>query len=131
MPFVSIKIAGPSLAPEQIQVLQQQVTDLMAGILRKKAELTAVLIEQAPIAGWSVGSHPVRVAAHLDAKITAGTNSEEEKARFIAEAADVLKKLLGADLPVATYVVVDEIPGDAWGYSGLTQDFRRKQAVSG
>ncbi|HEV2673426.1 MAG TPA: tautomerase family protein [Aliidongia sp.] len=128
MPFVLIKIAGPTLAAEQVRRLQEATTDLMAGVLGKKPELTAVLVEQVAIAGWSVGRAPACAAAHLDAKVTAGTNSAEEKARFIAQANALLRGVLGADLPVASYVVVDELPADAWGYDGLTQDHRRQAA---
>ncbi len=130
MPFVNIKIAGPTLAHEQVSRLQQRTTDLMADVLGKKPELTAVLVEQVAIQGWCVGRGPVRVAAHLDAKITAGTNTAEQKARFIAEANALLRAVLGAELPVASYVVVDEVAGDAWGYDGLTQDHRRHAGIS-
>src|SRR3954463_2922142 len=120
MPFVHIRIAGPSLAPEQLRRLQQGTTDLMAETLGKDAGLTAVLVEPAPIAGWAVGRRPVATAAHLAAKVTAGSNSAPDKARFIAKAARLLKEVLGSGLPVATYVVVEEIAADAWGYDGLT-----------
>jgi 4-oxalocrotonate tautomerase len=128
MPFVNIKVAGPTLAVDQITRLQQGATELMARVLGKKPELTAVLVEQVPLQGWAVGAGTVRVAAHLDAKVTAGTNTFEEKSRFIAEANALLKQVLGAELPVASYVVVDEVPGDAWGYDGLTQEYRRLAA---
>jgi len=36
----------------------------------------------------------------------------------------LLKSVVGAAPPVATYVVIDEVPGDAWGYDGLTQAHR-------
>jgi 4-oxalocrotonate tautomerase len=125
MPFISIKIAGPTLAPEQIQLLQAQTTALMSEVLHKKAELTAVLVEQVPTAGWSVSANAVPVAAHLEATITAGSNSGDEKARFVAAASQMLKSVLGAKLPVATYTVIQEIPADTWGYDGLTQAGRR------
>ena len=125
MPFISIKIAGPTLTPEQIKMLQMQTTALMAEVLHKKAELTAVSIEQGPATGWSVGAKAVPVAAHLEAAITAGTNSADEKARFIAEAARMLKSVLSAELSLATYVVLQDIPADSWGYDGLTQAARR------
>jgi 4-oxalocrotonate tautomerase len=131
MPFISIKIAGPTLAPEQIKTLQTQTTTFMKEILRKKAELTAVLVEQVPVAGWSVGANAVPIGAHLAAVITAGTNSEPEKARFIAATAEMLKSVLAAGLPVATYVVLQEVTAEAWGYDGLTQAERRNRAQSG
>lgn len=125
MPFVNIKIAGPTLTPDQVRQLQERTTGLMAGVLGKKPELTAVLVEQVAAQGWAVGGTPVPVAAHLDAKVTAGTNTPDEKARFVAEANALLRQVLGAELPVASYVVVDEIAGDSWGYGGLTQEYRR------
>ncbi|WP_197430613.1 tautomerase family protein, partial [Methylobacterium sp. CCH5-D2] len=84
----------------------------------------AVLVEPVAVAGWTVGGAAVGCGAHLDAKITRGTNSAEEKARFIAAAHALLAEVLGPDLPLATYVVVDEVPGEAWGYAGLTQAHR-------
>ena len=125
MPFVHIRIAGPKLQPQQIETLQKDATHLMASVMRKKAELTAVLVESHSATNWSVGGAPVPLAAHLDVKVTAGTNSVEEKAEFVRQAHDLLKSALGADLPLATYVVIDEVPADAWGYGGLTQEARR------
>jgi 4-oxalocrotonate tautomerase len=124
MPFINVKLAGMTLAPEQTHRLQTEITSLMASVLRKKAELTSVLVEQVPAAGWSIGGKPLTVAAHLDAKVTAGTNTVDEKARFVAAAHALLKAVLGPDLPTATYVVVDELPANAWGYDGLTQAHR-------
>jgi 4-oxalocrotonate tautomerase len=124
MPFINVRLAAPALEPDQIARIQQSVTLAMANILSKKAELTAVLVEHVPTGSWSVGGQPVAVAAHLDAKVTAGTNSTEEKARFINEAHKMLKDVLGPELPIATYVVVHEVPRDAWGYEGLTQAHR-------
>jgi 4-oxalocrotonate tautomerase len=130
MPFISIKIAGPTLAPEQVSLLQDSTTNLMANVLGKKPELTSVLVEQVAVQGWSVGRRHVHVAAHLDAKITAGTNTPDQKARFIAEANALLRSVLGDELPVASYVVIDEVAGDAWGYGGLTQEHRRQAATA-
>lgn len=130
MPFVNIKIAGPALPPERIIQLQRAVTSLMAGVMRKKGELTAVLVEQTPSSAWSIGGETVAVAAHLDVKVTEGTNSAVEKASFIADAHALLKDALGPDLPLATYIVVDEVPGNAWGYDGQTQA-QRAGAIMG
>ncbi len=125
MPFVNIKVAAAQLTAEQIRRLQEDATDLMANVLSKSPELTAVLVEQVTKEGWSVGRKAVGIAAHLDAKVTAGTNTPEQKALFVAKANRLIHEVLGNDLPLATYVVIDEIPGNAWGYDGLTQDHRR------
>ena len=87
----------------------------------QEPELTAVLVEQVDAASWTVGGEPASVAAYLDLKVTAGTNTEAEKARFVAGAMQLLRDVLGSDLSPVTYVVVHEVPGDAWGWDGQTQ----------
>jgi len=128
MPFVNIKIAGPTLAPDQVQRLQREATRLMAEVMRKNHELTAVLVEQVDGASWTVGAVPVQVAAHLDVKVTAGTNTEAEKRGFVAEAMRLLRSVIGPDLHPVCYVVVHEVAADAWGYDGRTQADRAKEA---
>ena len=124
MPFVNIKIAGLTLAPEQVQRLQSEATRLMAEVMRKNFQLTAVQVEQVAASGWTVGGVPVKTAAHLDVKVTGGTNTADEKRRFIAEATDLLRTVVGPTLNPVTYVVVDEIAADTWGYGGMTQAAR-------
>ena len=128
MPFVNIKVAGPTLAPEQVRRLQQDATGLMAEILHKNPELPAVLVQQAPAACWTVGGNQVKAAAHLDVKVTEGTNTAEEKERFIAAAMELFRSVLGDALDPVAYVVVHEVPGDAWGWDGLTQAHRAQAA---
>lgn len=129
MPFVHIRIAGTELRLEEIESLQKGATQLMASVMRKKAELTAVLVETHEATRWSIGGQPVPCAAHLDVKVTAGTNSADEKAEFVRQAHDLLKSAFDASLPLATYVVIDEVAADAWGYGGLTQETRRITAA--
>ena len=128
MPFVNIKVAGPTLTPEQVRQLQQGATGLMADVMRKKRELTAVLVEQMPAACWTVGGDQVAAAAHLDVKVTEGTNTAEEKGRFIAAALELFRSVLGGTLCPVAYVVVHEVPGDAWGWDGSTQEHRAQVA---
>ena len=117
MPFVRLTITGPETGPETVAALQRGITALMAEVLGKRADLTAVLVEPAPAAGWSVGGVAVPRAAH-------GTNTAQEKALFVAAAHELLVRTLPGPLPLATYVVVQEVPADAWGYGGLTQAAR-------
>ncbi len=124
MPFVRITVSGPALAPEQVSLLHTEMTELMSSTLGKRADLTSVLVEQVAIAGWAIGGTPVRVAVHVDATVTAGTNSPEQKARFIEETMRLLKSVVGPELHPATYVVVTEVPANSWGYDGRTQESR-------
>ncbi|CAO4144906.1 hypothetical protein LPLAFNJD_LOCUS1810 [Methylorubrum aminovorans] len=125
MPFVRLTIAGLETGPAIVADLQRGITALMAEVLGKRADLTAVLVEAAPAGGWSVGGAAVAPAAHVEARMTQGTNTAEEKAQFVAAAHDLLVRTLPGPLPLATYVVVQEVPADAWGYGGLTQAARR------
>jgi 4-oxalocrotonate tautomerase len=129
MPFVNIKITGPRLAADQIRSLQQGATRLMSEVMRKRPELTAVLVEQVASGSWSVGGIPVQVSAHLAVNVTQGTNSQEEKERFVAEAMSLLKDVLGTDLGPVTYVVVHELPGGDWGWNGQTQARRADKST--
>ena len=131
MPFVNIKVAGPTRAAEQILRLQQGATRLMVEVMRKEHRLVAVLVEQVPVAGWSVGNEPARAAAYLDVKVTAGSNTADEQARFVAEAMALLRDVIGPDLDPVAYVVVHELPGAAWGWDGQTQAHRAEVAKAG
>ncbi len=125
MPFIRITIAGPSLEPAQVRALQRDTTAQMASILGKNAALTNVLVEQAAPAAWSIGGEIAEVGAYVDAKITEGTNTDEEKARYIAAAIAMLRDALGPSVPKASYVVVHDLAGESWGYDGVTQAARR------
>lgn len=127
MPFINVKVAGQPLAQGQVRSIQTGVTALMADILHKVGPLVGVLIEEVPLAGWSVGGEPVACAAQVDAIISAETNTPEEKGRFIAETSRLLKEVLGSGLAVVSYVVVHEVPKDSWGYDGLTQADRAQK----
>ena len=62
----------------------------------------------------------------MDATVSAGTNTADEKSSFIAEANRLLKTVLGADLTEVSYIVIHEVPKDSWGYDGLTQAERAR-----
>jgi 4-oxalocrotonate tautomerase len=126
MPFINVKVAGQPLEESQTTAIQHGITSLMAEVLNKKAPLTAVLVEQVPISGWTVGGAGVPRAAHVDATVSEGTNTSEQKARFIAQTNALLRKVLGSDLPLVTYVVIHDVSQDSWGYGGLTQANRAK-----
>ncbi len=128
MPFINVKVAGEPLSQSQVAEIQEGVTALMADELHKVRLLVSVLVEQVPLAGWSVGAQPVERAAQLDAVISAGSNSPEEKARFIAKSNQLLKSILGPELSPVTYVILHDVPKDGWGYDGLTQEHRAKQS---
>lgn len=131
MPFIHIRLAGRAIPQTMLETLSREAVTLSSSLLRKRAEVTSVLIEPISIVGpgtngregglWTVGAVAPPVAAHLEIAITAGTNTPTEKAAFIAAAAEMLRHALGDGLSPATYVVVREIGGDCWGYDGRSQ----------
>ncbi len=128
MPLIQIAIAGPTPAPAIVSRLQAETTALMRDILRKQAPLTVVAISQLPEGALSANGLGVSLGAFLEATVTAGTNTDDEKAAFIAAAEAMLRDALGRlDAPV--YVIVQEIPATDWGYDGRTQAARRHDAA--
>jgi 4-oxalocrotonate tautomerase len=131
MPTVLLRVA-PLQNPERYAVLAHALTELTARVLHKRREVTAVVIDDLPAAHWHVGGEPLhqhasQAAAWLQIDITAGTNTVDEKARFVAEAWAVLRHHLaqGQPLAEASYVTVRELPATDWGYGGQTQAQRR------
>ncbi|HUH85591.1 MAG TPA: hypothetical protein VLX85_13355 [Stellaceae bacterium] len=127
MPFIRISVLGPTLALEQIHRLQRVTTDLMTSVMRKPLEGTAVLVEQIGQGGWSIANAPVPAAAHVEATIGLGTNSPEEKARFMAEMMQLLRAVLGRELREETYITLHEFDHDSYGRGGLTRAERSRR----
>lgn len=126
MPFIRITTTATPPAALQ-QALCGRATDLIFELMGKRHEVTSVLLQSVPAAGWTIGAAPLppgRHAAHCDIHITAGTNTVEEKAAMIRAMHAALGEALGA-LPEATYVVVHEFAATDWGYDGRTQADRR------
>jgi 4-oxalocrotonate tautomerase len=124
MPLIQITLTGPQADPLTVSRLQQQTTHLMQTILHKEAAVTVVSVTQLPAGAFSAGGEPVATGASLQAMITAGTNSETDKAAFIFAANAMLTAAIGS-LAVPIYVALLELPADSWGYDGQTQAARR------
>ena len=127
MPTLTLKLAAPQ-DRERDQALATALTRITAATLGKRAEVTAVLIEELPVARWFIGAQPVeRPTALLEISITAGTNTAAQKAAFIEAAFAELQARLapGASLEDASYVIVRELAATDWGYGGKTQKARQ------
>jgi 4-oxalocrotonate tautomerase len=126
MPTLTLRIT-PLHNPHHYAALARQLTDLTARVLRKRPEVTAVMMDDLPAARFCIGGQAsTQTAACLEIDITAGTNSAQEKQQFVHEAYALLGRLLG-DLHPASYCIVRELPAGDWGYGGLTQQERRLQ----
>lgn len=131
MPTLQLKISPPQ-TPALYAELARELTAITADILGKRPEVTAVMIEELPVARWYVGSTPVqRPTAWLEISISAGSNTVAQKTAFIEAAFAALQDLLGDGhaLEPASYVIVRELPASDWGYGGRTQSARRTHSI--
>lgn len=133
MPFLHLQLAPAPGVDVDDSALALTLTRLATELLHKRAPVTAVRVERVAPQSWFIGGLPVlhrlQSTAHLQIQITAGTNSVDEKARFVEAVFEELATLLGGLHP-ASYVVVHEIAADAWGYGGLTQAARQAGAAT-
>lgn len=132
MPYIRVTVSDPDLAPARRDALAQGLTGLAVSALGKSAARTTVHLNLVPATDYFVAGRAVREAtgAHVEVSITAGTNNAAEKARFIAEAYELLRTTLGALPPVAG-VALYELDPESYGYNGVTQfDHYRRVARS-
>ncbi|MBI2768197.1 MAG: 4-oxalocrotonate tautomerase [Burkholderiales bacterium] len=128
MPTLNLRVA-PLQNPDRYTALAHALTRITHDILGKRAEVTAVTIEDLPAARWHVNGRPVeRPTAMLEISITQGTNTANEKRAFIEAAFGELQRQLAHSgaLEEASYVIVRELPASDWGYDGVTQLDRKR-----
>ena len=136
MPLITVTVATPHLKVLPRAEIAATVTDLAARLLRKDPKVTAVIVERVAPENWFAGGPSLLeswlASFWIDVHVTDGTNTREEKEEFIAALFPAMEKLLGP-LHEESYVHVDEVRGDAYGYGGLTQARRhspRKLALA-
>ena len=129
MPFIDIAVAGAEIAPAARRELIAETTRLMREVLGKRQEVTAVRLTQVDAGLWGIGGLPLDegsgVTVHMDVKITQGTNSAPEKQAMVAAGHALLRRLF-PQAAEASYVIIHELPPEAWGYDGLSQMERIK-----
>lgn len=126
MPYFNLAIGQP-VEPETRAFLARSTTSLIAELLGKRAEVTAVRIDDLPAGHWFIAGEPAAalgIPLQATLYITAGTNTTAEKAGFIAQLDRLLRDTFGA-VPEASYIVIHELAADDWGYGGQTQAGRR------
>ena len=135
MPCLDIRLTAPCL-PEKVAQVATRMTDLTVEILGKRREVTAAVVQCIAPGHWTVGGASLNAAGNgsffLEVNVTQGSNTPAQKAAFVAAAFTAAEAILGR-LDAASYVIVREIPADAWGYQGLTQAARavRRTAIAG
>lgn len=126
MPILTVKV-GAVRTPELTQRIAATLLELTASILRKDPRLTSIAIEYVDPADWIVGGRSLaeqrKTSVFFDIRVTDESNTRDEKARYIREAHAALARLLG-DLHEESYIHVIDARAGAYGYGGLTQEYR-------
>lgn len=127
MPLITVTYSSSRNAPSLKADIAAAVTELTANILHKDPKVTAIIVKSADPADWFAGGKSLaeqKLASFwLDIHVTEGTNTKDEKAVYIAAMFARMGELLGP-LHNESYLHVDEVKGDAYGFGGLTQERR-------
>ena len=127
MPLITMTYSSPQPTPSTKADLAAAISDLTARILRKDPKVTAIIVTAVDAADWFAGGRSLAeqgLASYwLDIHVTEGTNTKDEKAAYLAAVFARMGELLGPLHP-ETYLHVDEVRGDAYGFGGLTQERR-------
>ena len=130
MPILNVKVSVPK-SRETIGHISEMLLELTSRILKKKREVTAIVIEFADPDSWIVGGKSLsehgKHSFYFDIKITDETNTKDEKAQYIREAFAGFSRLLG-DVHEESYIYVQDVRAAAYGYGGKTQEYRYQAA---
>lgn len=126
MPYLNAKLCAPE-SVETTGKIAALLTDLTAEVLKKKRELTSVAVEYISPNHWFIGGTALAsqgvATFYLDIKVTEGANTKDEKAVYVQKVFAAVAAVVGKLNP-ASYIVIHEVRGDAWGYQGSTQEYR-------
>ena len=132
MPYLNVRVT----MQESASVTDKIVSTLMkhtADLLGKKPEVTSIAVDFVSPELWFVGGSRVSaqdaVTFYLDIKVTDGTNTKAEKAKYVKEVFTDFEAILGPITP-ASYIVIHDVRADSWGFQGKTQEYRFIQAQS-
>lgn len=126
MPILNVKVSAVRSA-ETTAEIARILLDLTSRILGKKPEVTSIAVEYVAPDDWVVGGKTLaeqgKTSIYFDVKVTDETNTKEEKARYIQEAFKSFEALFG-NLHEESYIYVQDVRASAYGYGGLTQEYR-------
>lgn len=133
MPILNLKVSGEP-SPELTQKVATTLVELTAKILDKNPNITAVTIDFINPNYWIIGGRSLaeqgKNSFYMDIKVTDSTNTKDEKAQYIAAVFAKMSDLLG-ELHSESYIYIQEVRDDAYGFGGLTQEYRYITATFG
>jgi 4-oxalocrotonate tautomerase len=127
MPMITVRYATSRSEAGLKAAIARTGSELAASLLRKDPAITAVLVEAADPADWFCGGHSLAQSGlagfWFEIRITDGTNTKDEKAAFSAAVFERMGELLGP-LHEESYVHVDDVRADGYGFGGVTAERR-------
>jgi 4-oxalocrotonate tautomerase len=126
MPIIKLKVSGQE-DPALAQQLAIEISRLTKEVLKKKPEVTVVTVSFVPDYLWFINSVSLAElktkSFHLTIKISDSTNLKIDKADYIGAVHKTLTSVLGSIHPVS-YTAIQEMKADAYGYEGLTIEYK-------
>jgi len=126
MPILNVKVTARK-SPQLVRQIAAMLLDNTERILKKKRAVTAIAIDFVDHDSWIIGGTPLseegRNSFYIDIKITDETNTKDEKAEYIREVFAGFEQILGP-LHEESYIYVQDVRAAAYGYGGLTQEYR-------
>ena len=126
MPYLNVRITIPE-SPESAEKIAAVLMKHTVEILGKKPDVTSIEIDFIPSDKWFVGGVRVSdqkvVTFYLDIKVTDGTNTKAEKAKYVKNVFADFESIFGPITP-ASYIVIHDVRADSWGFQGRTQEYR-------
>jgi 4-oxalocrotonate tautomerase len=130
MPHIVIHLSGQPDAQFTRRTVDT-VAELTQTVLDKKLPVIAVTVQYIADDAWFIGGRSLaelgKSAFHLDISITDETNTKAEKARYLREIYAAMAALR-KNLHEVSYVHLIDARAAAYGYGGLTQEYRHQQA---
>ena len=127
MPLITVSYTTSRQSPSLKADIASAVSELTAKILHKDPEVTAIIVKSVEAGDWFAGGKSLadaKLASYwLDIHVSEGTNTKDEKGAYLAAMFQRMAGILGP-LHHETYLHVDEVKGDAYGFGGLTQERR-------
>src|SRR6202142_745054 len=127
MPLITVTYSSSRHSPSRKADIAAAVSELTARILHKDPKVTAIIVRSVDAADWFAGGRSLAeqslASFWLDIHVSEGTNTKAEKAAYLAAMFKRMGELLGP-LHNESYLHVDEVRGDAYGFGGLTQERR-------
>jgi 4-oxalocrotonate tautomerase len=129
MPHIQLQISGNASARSAQAVAH--ISALTAELLGKDPALISVALQHIPASDWFVAGQSLQAleqsAFHLCITITDETNTKAEKAAYLQAVYNTMAALFERLHPVSYAHIVDA-RATAYGYGGLSQEFRYQQA---